>query len=244
MLDRGKRKAVDLTVCISPKKKTARVKAAAKEHGKNRGKAKKQKTSKKKATGKAAGRKRDYITLKNCMRNRGRWGFKGGPETHDVLKWDELSVNHLEDLKDDVRPLKEGESLMNVLQQGGEKEEASALLLELKSEMKRSVGNFHMKVTPISFSATARKKMPCFNKLDAAFAHVDSTSWFIIVSPPMKALGSIEKRLPTGPDSKVKRKGKLVGNVTHSWHRDWQLPKNGGVLELPPPQAVTEILDQ
>ena len=111
------------------------------------------------------------------------------------------------------------------------------LLTELKSEMKRGAGNFHMKVTPIGFSATARKKMSCFNKLDAAFAHVDSTSWFIIVSPPMKALGSIEKRLPTDPDSKVKRKGKLVGNVTHSWHRDWQLPKNGGVLELSPSQA-------
>ena len=163
MLDRGKRKAVDPQVCISPKKKTARVKAAAKEHGKNRGKAKKQKTSKKKATGKAAGRKRDYSSPKHCMRSRSRWGHKGGPKTHDVLKWSELSVNHLKDLKDDVRPLKEGESLMNVLQQDREKQEASDLLSELKSEMKRSVGNFHMKVTPIGFNATARKKMPCFN---------------------------------------------------------------------------------
>ena len=68
MSARGKRKAVDLTVCISPKKKKEpRDKAAAKEHGKNRGKAKKQKTSKKKATGKAAGRKKDYSTLKRIM---------------------------------------------------------------------------------------------------------------------------------------------------------------------------------
>ena len=51
------------------------------------------------------------------MRNRRRWGFKGGPKTHEVLKWSELSVNHLQDLKDDVRPLKQGESLVNVLQQ-------------------------------------------------------------------------------------------------------------------------------
>ena len=131
MLDRGKRKAVDLTVCISPKKKTARVKAAAKEHGKNRGKAKKQKTSKKKATGKAAGRKRDHSSPKRCMTNRRRWGFKGGPKTHDVLKWSELSVNHLKDLKDDVRPLKEGESLMNVLQQQGGRCETRGLAAAL-----------------------------------------------------------------------------------------------------------------
>jgi hypothetical protein len=218
MTARGKRKAVDLTVCISPKKKEARDKAAAKEHGKTRGKAKKQKTSKKKATGKAAGRKRDYSSLKRCMTNRRRWGFKGGPKTHELLKWSELSVNHLKDLKDDVRPLTEGESLMNVLQQDGEIQEASDLLSELKPEMKRAVGNFHMKVTPICFSATARKKMPCFNKLAVAIAHVDSTSWFIVVSPPMKALDSIEKRLPTDPDSKAKRKGKLVGNVRSLWH--------------------------
>jgi hypothetical protein len=83
--------------------------------------------------------------------------------------------------------------------------------------------------------------MPCFNKLVAAFAHVDSTNWFIVASPPIKALDSIEsKRLPTGPDSKAKRKGKLVGNVRFLWHRDWQLPKSGGVLELPPSQAVKE----
>jgi hypothetical protein len=56
----------------------------------------------------------------------------------------------------------------------------------------------------------------------------------------MKALGSIEKRLPTGPDSKAKRKGKLVGNVRFLWHRDWQLPKSGGVLELSPSQAAKE----
>jgi hypothetical protein len=79
-----------------------------------------------------------------------------------VLKWCELSANHLKDLKDDVHPLKEGESLINVPQQDREKQEASDLLSELKSEMKRSVGNFHMKATPIGFSATARKKMPCF----------------------------------------------------------------------------------
>ena len=48
------------------------------------------------------------------------------------------------------------------------------------------------------------------------------------------------KRLPTGPDSKAKRKGKLVGNVRFLWHRDWQLPKSGGVLEVPPSQAVKE----
>ena len=107
--------------------------------------------------------------------------------------------------------------------------------------MERSVANFHMKVAPICFSATARKKMPCFNKPVAAFAHVDSTSWFIVVlSPPMMALDSIEQRLPTGPDSKAKRKGKLVGNVRSLWHRDWQLPKSGGVLELSPSQAVKE----
>jgi hypothetical protein len=113
------------------------------------------------------------------MRNRTKWGFKGGTETHEVLKWSELSVNHLQDLKDDVRPLKQGESLMRVLQQDDVKQGASQLLSELKPGMTRSVGNFHMKVTPIFFSATARKKMPCFKKLAAAYAHVGCTSWFI-----------------------------------------------------------------
>jgi hypothetical protein len=96
-----------------------------------------------------------------------------------------------------------------------------------------------MKVTPICFSATAREKMPCFNKLAAAFAHVDSTSWFIVFRPPIKALCPL-KRLPTGPDSKAKRKGRPVKNVRFLWHRDWQLPKNFGVLEVPTSQAVKD----
>jgi hypothetical protein len=148
------------------------------------------------------------------MRNRTKWGFKDGTQTHGVLKWSELSVNHLQDLKKDVRTLKQGESLTRVLQQDKLKQEATQLLSELKPGMGRSVGNFHMKVTPSFFSATARKKNPCFNKLDAAFAHVDCTRWFVIVSPPIKALGPV-KRLPTGPDSKSKKKmkGRLVKNV-------------------------------
>jgi hypothetical protein len=88
----------------------------------------KQATSKKKATGKAAGRKHDLNSLKHCRRNPTKWGFKDGPKTHEVLKWSELSANHLQDLKEDVRPLNRGESLMNVLQQGGVKQGLAAAL--------------------------------------------------------------------------------------------------------------------
>ena len=86
MLDRGKRKAVDLTVCISPKKKTARVKAAAKEHGKNRGRAKKQKTSKKKATGKAAGRKKRQQQPQALHEKPQEVGVQGRPENPRGVK--------------------------------------------------------------------------------------------------------------------------------------------------------------
>ena len=49
----------------------------------------------------------------------------------DMLARSELSnVNHLKDLGDGVRPLKQGESVMRVLQQDGAKQGASELLCQ------------------------------------------------------------------------------------------------------------------
>ena len=93
---RGKRKAVDLAVCITPKKKKALGKAAAKEHGKN--------------------------VVKQCFTNRKKWrSWKA--KTHCLTTVPEImDVNHLQELKDDVRPLSKGESVLRLLQQDGKKQ--------------------------------------------------------------------------------------------------------------------------
>ena len=157
MSARGKRKAVDLTVCISPKKKKARGKAGAKEHGKN--------------------------VVKQCLKNRmnwAKWGTKGGKKTHGLTAVSEVKDDdHLQKLKDDVRPLLKGESVMRLLQQDGEKQEASELLTELQPGMARPVGNFHLKVTPCYFSDAARANMPHFSKLVEAYEHAGCGNWFI-----------------------------------------------------------------
>jgi hypothetical protein len=84
MSARGKRKAVDLTVCISPKKKKkARGKAAAKEHGKN--------------------------VVKQCLKNKmnwAKWGTKGSEKTHRMTTVSEVKGDdHLKKLKADVPTL-------------------------------------------------------------------------------------------------------------------------------------------
>jgi hypothetical protein len=93
-----------LTVCISPKKKKARGKAAAKEHGKN--------------------------VVKQCLKNRmnwAKWGTKGIEKTHRLTTVSEvIDDDHLQELKDDVRPLLKGESVMRLLQQDAKEQEASA----------------------------------------------------------------------------------------------------------------------
>ena len=76
-----------------------------------------------------------------------------------------MADDHLKKLKDDVRPLLKGESVMRLLQQDGVKQEASELLTELRPGMARPVGNFHLKVTPCYFSDAARANMPHFGKL-------------------------------------------------------------------------------
>jgi hypothetical protein len=94
MSARRKRKAVDLTLCISPKKKKASGKAAAQEHDKN--------------------------VVKHCIKNRknwAKWGTKGGKKTHGLTAVSEVKDDdHLQKLKDDVRPLLKGESVMRLLQ--------------------------------------------------------------------------------------------------------------------------------
>jgi hypothetical protein len=90
---RRKRKAVDLAVCISRKKKKASGKAAAQEQGKN--------------------------VVKHCIKNRmnwAKWGTKGSKKTHRMTPVSEImDDDHLKKLKDDVRPLLKGESVMRLL---------------------------------------------------------------------------------------------------------------------------------
>jgi len=201
---RGKRKAVDLAVCITPKKKKALGKAAAKEHGKK--------------------------VVKQCLKNRNnwaKWNAKGSEKPHCLTAVPEImDVDHLQELKDDVRPLSTGESVLRLLQQDDKKQEANELLTELRPGMTRPVTNFHLKVQPCYYDDAARANMPHFGKLVEAYEHAGCGNWFINLSPPSKILGE-EMRLPTGPGSNAKKKKelgvKIGSNERHFSHRDWQL---------------------
>jgi hypothetical protein len=106
--------------------------------------------------------------------------------------------------------------------------------------MGRNFSHFHFKAALYCFSDEDRKHMPYFNKLAAAYEHVGCTSWFIVVSPPTKVLGSV-KRLSTGPDSEGKKKAlRIVRNERFFCHRDWQLNMISGVLVLSDSQADKE----
>ena len=166
-----------MAVCITPKKKKALGKAAAKEHGKN--------------------------VVKKCFTNRKKWrSWKA--KTHCLTTVPEImDVNHLQELKDDVRPLSKGESVLRLLQQDGKKQEANELLTELQQGMTRPVTNFHLKVQPCYYDDAARANMPHFGKLVEAYEHAGCDDWFINLSPPSKILGS-EMRLPIDPGSKAK----------------------------------------
>jgi hypothetical protein len=129
--------------------------------------------------------------------NWAKWGTKRSKKTHRLAPVSEIMADdHLKKLKDDVRPLLKGESVMRLLQQDGVKQEANELLTELLPGMARPVGNFHLKVTPCGFSDAARADMPHFSKLVKAYEHAGCDSWFINLSPPSTILGS-EMRLPT-----------------------------------------------
>jgi hypothetical protein len=69
-----------------------------------------------------------------------KWGTKGSKKTHRLTAVSEvIDDDHLQKLKDDVRPLLKGESVMRLLQQDGEKQEANELLSELLPGMARPV---------------------------------------------------------------------------------------------------------